>query len=300
MTSSENTTGLVVAAHGRRGLLEAPDGRRLPYAIRGRRLQPVCGDRVRYEKPAGADDWLITAIEPRRNELSRIATRGNGGECIAANLTQLVAVCAPRPEPDWFLIDRYLCAAELLGCHGTLLWNKADLAPPPPELDEYRQLGYTCLAVSAAGATGLDALRHLMHHETSVLVGQSGVGKSSLINALVADAAAVTGELSAARTVGRHTTTAVLLYDVGNGGRLIDTPGVRDFTPAIAGRRPDPGFVELRALAAHCRFADCSHVHEPGCAVKAALEQGGIAARRYASYRRLLESYAAQSELTGR
>lgn len=295
MTVSENVAGLVIAAHGRRGLLEAPDGRHLPYAIRGRRLQAVCGDRVRYEKPAGADDWLITAIEPRHNELSRITPRGSGGECIAANLTRLIAVCAPRPEPDWFLIDRYLCAAELLGCHGTLLWNKADLAPPQPELDAYRRLGYTCLAVSAAGATGLDALRHLMSHETSVLVGQSGVGKSSLINALVVDAAAVTGELSAARTVGRHTTSATLMYDVGDGGRLIDTPGVRDFLPAMGSRRPDLGFVELRALAPRCRFADCSHVHEPGCAVKAALEKREIAARRYASYRRLLDSYTARS-----
>lgn len=294
MSSSENATGLVVAAHGRRGLLEAPDGRRLPYTLRGRRLQAVCGDHVRYEKPAGADDWLITAVEPRHNELSRIVPRGSGGECIAANLTRLIAVCAPRPEPDWFLIDRYLCAAELLGCHGTLLWNKTDLAPPPPELDEYRRLGYTCLALSAAGATGLDALRLLMSHETSVLVGQSGVGKSSLINALIVDAAAVTGELSTARAVGRHTTTAILLYDVGNGGRLIDTPGVRDFIPVVAGRRPDLGFIELRALAPLCRFADCSHVHEPGCAVKAALDAGEISARRYASYRRLLESYAAR------
>jgi ribosome biogenesis GTPase len=287
MTIRAAHTGLVVAAHGRRGILEA-DGTRLRFVVKGRRLRIVCGDRVRFESPPGSDERLVTEVESRANALARPSERGED-EVIAANLTRLIAVCAPRPEPDWLLMDRYACAAELLGCSPVVLWNKCDLGHgSAPALAEYRQLGYAVLEVSSRTGAGLAELRTLMDHQTSVFVGQSGVGKSSLINTLVPGAGAVTGELSAAHRVGTHTTTAALMYAIGTAGKLIDTPGVRDFVPAVPARRVDAGFPELRALVPRCRFADCSHLHEPGCAVKAALEAGELSARRYASYTRLM------------
>lgn len=293
MSLRDAPAGLVVAAHGRRGILEA-GGARLRFMVKGRRLRVACGDRVRFESPPGSDERLVTAIEPRANALARSAERGED-EIIAANLTRLIAVCAPRPEPDWVLMDRYACAAELLGCRPIALWNKCDLGHgSAPALGEYRQLGYAVLEVSTRTGAGLAELRTLMDHETSVFVGQSGVGKSSLINALVPGAEATTGELSAAHRVGTHTTTAALMYAVGTDGKLIDTPGVRDFVPAVTARRVDAGFPELRALAAGCRFADCSHLHEPGCAVKSALEAGALSVRRYASYARLMRVLGGQ------
>lgn len=279
-------TALVVAAHGRRGLVEI-DGARRPFVPRGRGLRIVCGDRVRYEDMPGADSVLATAIEPRHNTLARAGDRGE--EILAANLTQVIVVCAPTPEPDFLLIDRYLCAAELMDCKAVLAWNKSDIAPATnAALTEYRRIGYSTIEVSTRTAASLAPLRDALEGQVSALVGQSGVGKSSLVNALVPDGRAVIGELSAALESGTHTTTAVLMYPIGRDGKLLDTPGVRDFVPALKRDRDVAlGFPELHALADGCRFADCSHAHEPGCAVKAALEEGRVDRRRYDSYRRL-------------
>jgi ribosome biogenesis GTPase len=290
VSACSHPAATVVAAHGRRGVVEV-DGTRRAYLVKGRRLRVVCGDRVICEQPPGSEELLVTAIAPRKNALARSAERDGEEEILAANLTQVVAVCASRPEPDLFLLDRYLCAVELMGCRAALAWNKADLGlPPPPALAAYRDLGYPVITLSAHSSAGLPALQALLAGNTSVLVGQSGVGKSSLINALAPGAQATIGELSAAGLTGTHTTTASLMYALDGGGRLIDTPGVRDFVPALGTQRLDRGFPEIARLAASCRFADCSHRHEPGCAVKSALAAGGIPARRYASYERLSEA----------
>ncbi|GMW05614.1 MAG: putative ribosome biogenesis GTPase RsgA 2 [Nevskiales bacterium] len=282
-----DSIGLVVAAHGQRGLLEA-DGVRHAFLLKGRRQRIVCGDRVRFQPDGTSGPVLVTAIEPRLGVLARVARHDGHAEVMAANLTQLVLVCAPRPEPDWFLADRFLCAAELAGCQGLLVWNKADLgAPDPLPLDEYRTLGYRVLAVSARSGAGITTLAAELEGQIGALVGQSGVGKSSLINALVPGAAAVIGALSAAGSFGTQTTTAALMYDVGRTGRLIDTPGARTFVPAVASSRLDQGFPELRRLAPGCRFTDCTHSHEPGCAVRHALEGGSVSTRRYDNYQKL-------------
>ncbi len=289
MTSAASAVGLVVAAHGQRGLLEA-DGERLAFLVKGRRLRVVCGDRVRFLPDAASEQMLVTAIEPRVSALARVAQRDGRPQVVAANLTQLVVVCAPRPEPDWFLTDRFLCAAELAGCRALLVWNKSDLEnPAAAALGEYRELGYRVVSVSARSGAGIAQLASLMDAQTSVLVGQSGVGKSSLINALVPGAAAAIGALSAVNAAGTHTTTAALMYDVGGSGRLIDTPGARAFVPAVTTARLDQGFPELRRLAPGCRFSDCTHSHEPGCAVRDALAAGAISGRRYGSYQKLRE-----------
>jgi len=290
-------TGLVVAAYGRRGLLEA-DGTRWPFVPKGRGLRVVCGDRVCFEARPGSEVALVTRIEPRSNALARLQEDSRRGEVIAANITQLVAVCAPLPAPEPLLLDRHACTAELLGCRFLLAWNKSDLGDQPASsVAELASLGYPLVVTSTRQGSGLDELAGQLAGQTSVLVGQSGVGKSSIINALFPGAGATVGELSTGAAMGTHTTTAVLMYASDSTTRLLDTPGVRDFTPALpGGRRLDQGFREMHALAAGCRFGDCRHLHEPGCAVKTALAGGRLSARRYDSYCRLLATLATAAQ----
>jgi len=227
--------------------------------------------------------------------MERLPAGRPGTEVLAANLDLMIVVCAPRPEPDWFLVDRYLCAGALMGCRLLLVSNKSDL--PEHEhnheamLQEYRETGYTCLSVSAQANQGIERLCEALHNRIGILVGQSGVGKSSLINHLVPDADIAVGAISAATQEGTHTTTASVMHDLPGGGRLIDTPGVRDFVPAI----PEPasvqaGFPEILAAADQCRFNDCRHLREPDCGVKKAVQNGAIAQRRYESYKRLIRA----------
>jgi ribosome biogenesis GTPase len=289
--------GRVVAAYGRHVLVEDADGARHRCLISGRRLRVVCGDRVDWRPAADQGDGLVVARHERANELARPDRRGRS-ETIAANVSQLVVVAAPMPRPDPFIVDRYLAAAELMGAAACLVWNKIDADAAPGEsaagrdaglaLEEFERAGYPVLPASAKTGAGLDALRGRLAGQTSILVGQSGVGKSSLLNALLPDVAVETAEISAATGEGRHTTTASILHHLPGGGELIDSPGVRDYAPPpIPPPEVAAGYRELAALAGRCRFANCMHLKEPGCAVKAAVDEGGISPRRYESYRRL-------------
>jgi ribosome biogenesis GTPase len=282
--------GLVIAAHGRRGMLETMEGRALPYVVRGRHLQVCCGDRVHWQAFSADDPVVVSGIVPRRNQLSRQPSRGSKPETIAANISHLIVVMAALPLPDLFITDRYLCAAHLMGAEAAIAWNKTDLAAlPEAELASYAAIGYPLFPVSAVTGSGLEALLNWSGQGISLLVGQSGVGKSSLLNRLVPGSDTATGQLSAASDEGRHTTTASIMYALENGGRLIDSPGVRDFIPAIPDLRDIAhGFVEIAAAGRDCRFADCSHLREPDCAVDAAARKGLIDGRRYESYRRLM------------
>jgi len=225
---------------------------------------------------------------PRRTELTRPDRRGRV-EVLAANLDLIVVVVAPEPPVDPFVTDRYLAAAEAMGCAAIVVANKCDLdAPPPQGLAEYERIGYPVVSVSAETGAGADELAGMLSGHCGILVGQSGVGKSSLLNALVPGSDVPTGTLSDATGEGRHTTTASMLHDLPGGGELIDSPGVRDYAPALrAADEVFRGFREIAAAAPHCRFADCRHLREPNCAVKAAVEAGAISPRRYESYRRL-------------
>jgi ribosome biogenesis GTPase / thiamine phosphate phosphatase len=213
-----------------------------------------------------------------------------------------VVVIAPLPEPDYFIVDRYLCAATAAGVAGTVAVNKADLEADTndrSELGAYTQAGYAHCLCSAKSGQGLDELRHALAGQVSVLVGQSGVGKSSLVAALLPHAEVQTGGLMREEE-GRHTTTASRAYPLDSGGTLIDSPGVRDFAPAIDQLDAKTlGFPEIARLAAGCRFLDCRHMQEPGCAVIAASENGAMLARRYESYRRLRRRYADLVEARG-
>jgi ribosome biogenesis GTPase / thiamine phosphate phosphatase len=250
----------------------------------------VCGDRVVCRHDAATDEVHVTQLLPRRTVLYRSTGRG-GAETVAANLDLLVVVLAPLPQPDFFIADRYLSAAACAGMQAQLVLNKVDLPGDPQiqfELAAYEQLGYPVLRCETRSAQGSTALAASLERRTAVLVGQSGVGKSSLIAALALDAAPIVTADLASDDEGRHTTTASRLYDCRGGGALIDSPGVRDYAPAIDHLDARSlGFLEIETLAPGCRFQDCRHMSEPRCAVRAALDSGALHPRRYESYRRL-------------
>ncbi len=282
--------GRVVASYGKRLLVEDESGTRRPAFIGRRGLKVVCGDRVRWREPDDGGEVAVLELMPRDTELSRPDSRGRP-EILAANIDQVVVVCAPEPAPDPFIIDRYLAAAEVMGATALVACNKSDLAGAVQavSLAEFEAVGYPALRVSARAAHGLDALRDELAGHSSILVGQSGVGKSSLLNALLPGTEIATAQVSAATGEGRHRTTATTLYPLPGGGVLLDSPGVRDFAPALGDPRlAAAGFREIVEAATHCRFANCRHMREPGCAVKEGVEAGAISARRYESYRRLL------------
>jgi len=285
--------GRVIASHGRDASVLDGSGSVVHCRLQGRRLAVVCGDRVRWS-PARTEGGagIVTEVLPRTSLLARISARGDV-EPVASNLTQLVAVIAPVPAPDFGLCDRYLAAAEWTGLAACVVANKSDLpwasGGSPPELEDYARIGYDVVQSSRKRDDGVAALRARLAGHTSVLVGQSGVGKSSLTNALVPGVEAAVADVSRATETGRHTTTTSSLHALPGGGELIDSPGVRDFSPPLpAVRDVAGGYREIAAAGADCRFRDCRHTGEPGCAVAAAVEAGRISVRRLESYRRLL------------
>ena len=295
--------GRVVASHGRDAAVVDESGCRVHCRLHGRRLAVVCGDRVRWT-PARTEggSGLIVERLPRTSLLARIDARGEA-EPVAANLTQLVAVVAPRPAPDFGLCDRYLAAAEWNGLAACVVAGKCDLGDPggllQPALEDYVRIGYPVVRASTRLGDGVDALRARLAGATSVLVGQSGVGKSALTNRLVPGVEAAVDEVSRASESGRHTTSTASLYALPTGGELVDSPGVRDFSPPLPPpREVAGGYREIAALAGSCRFRDCLHRREPGCAVASAAAARAIAPRRLESYRRLLELAEAMAART--
>jgi ribosome biogenesis GTPase / thiamine phosphate phosphatase len=284
-------TGTVLASYGRGVLVQARETT-LHCALSGRKQRIVCGDRVTWAYPPSADGPRVLSVEPRRNLIERIDARGRA-EPVAANIDRLAIMVAAEPAPDWFLVDRYWAGAVLKDLGGLIIVNKLDLGTDAvqPELKTYRDLHLNCAEVSAQSGAGIDDLKRTLEGSVTLLVGQSGVGKSSLVNALAPEAAAQTAELTR-DDEGRHTTTTARWYPLGERSAIIDAPGVRDFAPpAHVVRAAERGFIEIHALSVNCRFKDCRHMEEPGCAVRSAVELQQIAPRRYESYRRLCRLY---------
>ena len=280
----------VTATYSRRMQLRLDDGTEVEARIKGKRLKAVCGDRVEAQPLPNESDWLITRILERRNELTRPNMRGKV-EILAANLDYLLVVAAAEPKPDWYIVDRYLCAAELMGVDAGVLFNKIDLADalPEDELRNYRQIGYDVGTCSALQGEGLERVAELLGGRCSIIVGQSGVGKSSIINSLIEDDVQATSAVSGKTREGRHTTVNSVMIDLPDGGKIIDSPGVRDYAPALdSPSTAAQGFREITSAAQRCRFANCQHLREPGCAVKDDVESGAITARRYESYKRIV------------
>jgi ribosome biogenesis GTPase len=284
-------TGTVLASFGRSVLVQDGDNL-VRCGLKGRKSRLVCGDRVTWGYPPSADGPSVESVEPRRNLIERIDARGRA-EPVAANIDRLAIVAAPEPNPDWFLVDRYWAGAALKDLDAVLIVNKQDLGlgAAAAQLEEYRKLDLTCIEVSSQTCAGIAELAQLLAGRVNLLVGQSGVGKSSLVNALAPSAAAQTAELTR-DAEGRHTTTTARWYQLTPTSAIIDAPGVRDFAPpAHLVRAAERGFVEIHARSAQCRFKDCRHMEEPGCAVRTAVINQQISARRYESYRRLFRLY---------
>ena len=293
--------GLVIAHFGVQVEVEALDGAQSGEVfrchLRANLPALVTGDRVVW-RPGNQGIGVIVAQLPRRSELCRPDMRGLL-KPVAANVDQIVIVFAPLPEPHGNLIDRYLIAADHAGIQPLLLMNKADLvnegnaARLDALLDVYRALGYPLLEVSAHNGSAMDELRAHLDGRVSVFVGQSGVGKSSLVNTLLPGVDLRVGALSELTQKGTHTTTTARLFHFPGGGDLIDSPGIREFSLGHVTRADvEDGFVEFRDLIGRCRFRDCKHDREPGCALLNALEDGRIHPQRLASYRHIIASLA--------
>lgn len=287
--SAVQIEGSVVAQYGRNLIVADPQGTAYRCLSRANLPDVVCGDRVIWQ-PTGADEGVVTALLPRQTLLSR---PGYGGreKPLAANITQMVIVLASRPEPAGYLLDQYCVAAELIGVKALLTLNKSDLLAQEAygaflaRFEHYPNIGYPLIATSAKREHGLDALIERLREETSILVGQSGVGKSSLVNALTRDRTASVGGLSEATGLGRHTTSSATLYELASGGGLIDSPGVRSFRIGRIERSElEHGFREFRPFLGRCAFRNCTHQHEPGCALLAGVAGGQIQASRLETF----------------
>jgi ribosome biogenesis GTPase len=287
--------GRVVTRHGR-NLVVRDDGGELHLCLFRQNLDEiVCGDHVVWQV-TNAGEGVVSARLERRSALTRPDYSGRE-KALAANVTQLVIVLAPEPEPAGFLIDQYLVAAEQLGVDAVICLNKADLLSPEAwqafreRFAHYQAIGYPLIGVSAKREHGLDPLIERLQGQTSILVGQSGVGKSSLVNALIPDQDAQVGRLSFATGLGRHTTSATTLYDLPSGGELIDSPGVRSFRLNAMDRASlEQGFREFRPFLGQCKFSNCAHEDEPECAIQAAAAAGKIHPERLANFLNMARS----------
>jgi ribosome biogenesis GTPase len=292
MTVEIEQQATVTATFSRRMTVQLMQDNSVDARIKGKRIQPVCGDRVIVRRIPNEADWLITKILPRENQLSRPDSRGKQ-EVLAANISFLCIVVSDPPVPDWFIVDRYLCAAELMRVSAAVVFNKSDLIADRidyrNEISTYEKVGYRTLQCSAKNGDNLDQMEAMLANNIAIIVGQSGVGKSSLINRLVEDADLKTAAISNSSGEGRHTTVNSVMLPMRNGGSLIDSPGVRDYAPTTDSAMDVlHGFREIAEAGQRCKFANCQHLREPSCAVKDAIESGAISARRYESYRRLI------------
>ncbi|HEX6136370.1 MAG TPA: ribosome small subunit-dependent GTPase A [Casimicrobiaceae bacterium] len=282
-----SANGLVVAAHRRHYVVDLDAAGVVECVLKGRATTLACGDRV--EVVRGASGGVIVAAAPRRSLLYR--SDAFKEKLIAANVTQVLGVIAPDVPVDEHLLNRWIIAAETERCRFVLVVNKSDL-PEAARFAErflpYAALGYPVVSISALG--DISALGPWLRAQHSVVIGQSGMGKSTLINALLPLARARIGELSDALRSGRHTTTVAMLYRLpDHEGWIVDSPGMKVFGLAhCAPRALANAFVELRDLAPHCRFRDCEHDREPGCAVRKAVDAGRVAPQRVALLHTLL------------
>lgn len=287
---AELLEGLVIAHLGQGIAVEHNDKITLCQTLR--RLETAAvGDKVLWSQ-SSADQGRIEEILPRRSLLMRPSRNGKTRP-VAANIDTVFVVFAIEPYCDFLLIDQYLAICENRNIEAALVLNKTDLPQSDSiekELQDYKNLGYPLFRVSATNTTGLDELKQALKDQVSIFAGQSGVGKSSLTNAIIPDKELKTNTISATTKHGRHTTTAATLYHMNEGGDLIDSPGVAVFGLAgLSEQQLAYGYREFQPLLDHCQFNNCRHVNDKGCAVRAAVENDKISRTRYQRFLKLRE-----------
>ena len=278
--------GIVITRYGQRQLVEDENGIVFQSVSRQNIGFSVAGDKVLFQKTKH-DDAIVTAIYPRDNELKR------QDKLIAANIDQLWLVVAIEPHYEFELIDRYLIMAENSKLPIGIIVNKIELSSNKSKTENdflnYQSLGYDVHFLSVKKQINLDFFKEQLINKSHIFLGQSGVGKSSLINSLIPDLQLRVNEISSKSKLGKHTTTNTTIYHIPSGGDLIDSPGVREFQlDSLTELEIKSGFKEFRALSDACRFRDCRHINEPNCAVKESLDQGKINPNRYQSYLNIL------------
>lgn len=248
----------------------------------------VCGDTIKWH-PNEHGNATVDDLLPRKNALTRPGYRGRP-RTIAANIDQLVIVNSWLPETSWHLVDRYLIAAQQLKADAVIVMNKSDLAEKHATKEDirameiYRKIGYPVIEMNAITGEGVDELQKLMSNKTSIFSGRSGVGKSSIANIILPESDITVGIISDSGE-GKHTTTTATLYELPKGGYLIDSPGVRDYALGnIDTQDLSDGYIEFAPFKDQCRFNNCTHDHEPKCAIRSAVENGEIPKERYSRY----------------
>ena len=268
----------------------------------------VCGDKVLWRE-GKATDHSITGVIEAVHERSSVLSRPDvydGVKPIAANISQILVVSSVLPAFNADIIDRYLVAAEQTGITPVIVLNKSDLmddscqAAIEDQLQIYRDIGYQVIYASSQNNEGIEELRIQLSQHTSIFVGQSGVGKSTLVNTLMPDLGLITQQVSENSGLGQHTTTVARLYHFENGGDLIDSPGIREFGLwHLSPEQVTHGFIEFSDYIGLCKFRDCKHQKDPGCALVAAAEDSKIHVKRLASFQRILASLG-ENKLTSR
>lgn len=284
--------GLIVAAYGKRYNVELSDGRILSCVTRGKKVDNAAGDRVTVTLTAN-NEGVIEKTAERTTLLYR--SNAYKSKVLAANVTQILIVLATQPSFYEDLLNRCLVAAEAAGIRAVILLNKCDLRNPQAlqKLEQYAALGYLTLQLNARQS--VEALKPLLAGHTSVLVGQSGMGKSTIINSLLPEARSKTQEISTTLDSGKHTTTATHLYHLDQDSAIIDSPGLQEFgLYHINETELEYAFVEFRPFIGHCKFNNCTHTHEPDCAILKAVQAGSIPPERLQIFQQIRSENSVQ------
>jgi ribosome biogenesis GTPase len=286
LKNSEGQAGLVITRFGQHLLVESQDGELFKCTGRKNIELSVAGDQVIFQ-PTDNEQGIVLALLERKNELNR------AHKLIATNIDQLWVVVAIEPHYQFELIDRYLVVAHSLGIEINIVVNKIDLSTNIDKIKQdflmYAHSGYIIHYLSVVQNIGIDTFKQALNHKNQLFLGQSGVGKSSLINALIPELDLRVNEISTKSKLGKHTTTNTTLYHIPSGGNLIDSPGVREFQlDNLSNQEILKGFKEFSPFLGLCKFRNCTHTQEPKCAIKQALENGEIHSKRYASYLSLI------------
>ncbi|MDF0534075.1 small ribosomal subunit biogenesis GTPase RsgA [Shewanella yunxiaonensis] len=295
--------GTVISRFGQHADVETTGGELIRCNLRRTIGSLVCGDKVVMRPatdPSHTIAGVVEAVHPRRSTLTR-PDLYDGVKVVAANIDQILIVSSVVPVFSTQIIDRYLVAAEDCGIPPVIVLNKIDLLTEEmaTEIDQalvrYRAIGYQVYEVSSRTGAGIEELQSLLDDKVSIFTGQSGVGKSSLINCVLPDAQLLIGDVSDNSGLGQHTTTASRLLHLPSGGDLIDSPGVREFALwHLTAERVSWCFVEFRDHLGGCKFRDCKHLDDPGCRLREAVEQGKIARDRFNNYHRIIASLSEQ------